>query len=132
MAPLSWRAVAELDGGLAERLGIVRGVKVAIVNEPEGWVDELALPEGVVLFDRASEPLDVLVYFSDELANVDRRVPVFAGFLAPGGTLWMATPDSSKELARAVVEAIGVGAGLSVRGAEVVAAGWTAVGFERS
>lgn len=132
MAPLSWRAVAEFDGGLAERLDIASGAKVAIVNEPEGWVDEVSLPAGVVVFDRASEPLDVIVYFSDEVANVSRRVPVFAGFLAPGGALWMATPDSSKELARAVVEAIGIGAGLSVTRAEAVAAGWTAIGFERS
>ena len=119
------------DRGAASILGIRPGAKVAVVNEPDGWLDVLAPPAGVTLYERASEPLDVIVYFSDELANVRRRVPVFAGFLVVGGVLWMATPDDAADLGRDVVEAIGSAAGLVTAGALRVADGWTAVRFER-
>ena len=114
---------------LAVVLGLVPGVGAAIVNEPDGWLDALALSD-VTLYERASRPLDVIVYFSDERANVARRLPVFAGFLALGGTLWMATPDSSDELDASIVEAIGGAAGLAASGEQVVAPGWTATRFE--
>lgn len=120
-------------GELAPKLGIRRGSKVAVVNEPAGWLKSLApLPPEVALYERASEPLDVIVYFSDERANVERRVPVFAGFLTPGGLLWMATPDSSPELTHEVVVATGAGAGLRAAGHMVVAPGWGATRFERT
>jgi hypothetical protein len=124
--------MASHDGAdLAGVLGIRPGMNVGVVNEPEGWLARLRLPDGVTLHERASEPLDVLVYFSDERANVARRVPVFAGFLAPDGALWMATPESASDLTRADVESIGTGAGLVAVGAAVLAEGWTAVRFER-
>ncbi|HEY7873915.1 MAG TPA: hypothetical protein VIG64_02215 [Actinomycetota bacterium] len=114
-------------GELARALGIEPGARVGIVNEPDGWLDELTpLPPGATLFERASEPLDVLVYFSDERANVERRVPAFAGFVAPGGTLWSAIPSSSEELDRAIVEEIAEGCGLQVDGHLAIAPGWTA------
>jgi hypothetical protein len=91
----------------------------------------LLLPEGLTLYDRASERLDVIVYFSDELANVSRRVPVLAGFLAAGGVLWMATPDGAPDLGPAVVASIGSGAALVSSGRQQVAEGWTAVRLER-
>jgi hypothetical protein len=116
---------------LATLLGLMPGVHAAIVNEPDGWLDQLALPVDATLYERASRPLDVIVYFSDERANVERRLPVFAGFLARSGALWMATPDSAAELTTENVEAIGVTAGLrSTRVAEV-APGWSAIRFER-
>jgi hypothetical protein len=106
---------------------------VGVVNEPDGWLDELSpLPDGVRLFDRASEPLDVIVYFSDERANVERRVPVFAQFLAPAGTLWSAVPDGSLDLGPDVVTEVGRAAGLTASGTLPIASGWTATRLRRS
>lgn len=123
--------MAAPDDDLAALLGIRPGARLAIVNEPDGWQDRLRLPEGVATFDRASEPLDVIVYFSDERANVARRLPVFARFLAPGGTLWMATPDGAPDLTRSDVESIGAEAGLHALESAEVAPAWTAIGFRR-
>jgi hypothetical protein len=106
---------------------------VAVVNEPDGWLEELSpLPDGVRLFDRASEPLDVIVYFTDERANVERRVPVFALFLASAGTLWSAVPDESPELGLEVVAEVGRAAGLTASGTLPIAPGWTATRLRRS
>ena len=102
------------------------------MNEPDGWLDELMpLPEGAVLFERASEPLDVVVYFSDERANVERRVPALAHFLAPDGTMWSAVPDGSPTLDPDVVAQVGRMAGLEPSGTLEIASGWTATRLRR-
>ncbi len=123
--------MAAHDEDLAARLGIRPGTRVAIVNEPDGWLDRLRLPEGVTSYERASEPLDVIVYFSDERANVARRLPVFGRFLAPAGTLWMATPEDAPDLTREDVESIATGAGLTAVDAATIAPGWRAIAFRR-
>lgn len=119
------------DAPAAAALGIEAGARVAVVNELAGWLDRLTLPPGARLLPRASEPLDVVVYFSDEEANVRRRLPVFSSYLAPGGTLWAAVPSDSPELTPEVVEAIGKDAGLVAAGRADLEPGWTATCFER-
>lgn len=122
----------EDESRLVAALGIEAGRRIAIVNEPDGWLDHLGpLPAGTTLFDRASEPLDVIVYFSDELANVERRVPVFAGFVRPGGIVWTATPEGSEELTPSAVDRVGRGAGLTPGERVRIAPGWSALPLER-
>jgi hypothetical protein len=123
--------MAAHDEDLATRLGIRPGTRLAIVNEPDGWLDRLHLPDGVTGYERASEPLDVIVYFSDERANVARRLPVFGGFLAPSATLWMATPEDAPDLTREDVESMGTGAGLVAADAVTIPPGWRAIAFRR-
>lgn len=102
------------------------------MNEPDQWLDELSpLPAGARLFERASDPLDVIVYFSDERANVQRRVPVFAGFLAAGGVLWSAVPDSPETATRDDVERAGRSGGLVATGTLAIAPGWVATRLSR-
>lgn len=78
---------------MPRRLGIRPGDTIAVVNEPPDFWDVMGpLPRGVEVLERASRPLDVLVYFSDTLENVERRIPAFAPMLRPGGTLWVGHP----------------------------------------
>lgn len=81
---------------MPRRLGIQPGHTIAVVNEPPDFWDVLGpLPPGVEAVERASRPLDVLVYFSDTLENIERRVPAFAPMLASGGALWVGHPRAS-------------------------------------
>ncbi len=78
---------------MAERLGIRPGQSIAVVNEPPDFWDLLRpLPRKVEVLERASRPLDVLVYFSDTLENIERRIPAFAEMIATGGSLWVGYP----------------------------------------
>lgn len=78
---------------MARRLGITAGSTIAVVNEPpDFWSLLQPLPPGVEALDRASRPLDVLVYFSDTLENIERRVPAFEPMLNDGGALWVGHP----------------------------------------
>jgi hypothetical protein len=83
---------------MAERLGIRPGQTIAVVNEPPDFWDLMEpLPRGVEVVERASRPLDALIYFSDSLENIERRVPTFAEMLVPGGSLWVGHPRAKIE-----------------------------------
>lgn len=105
---------------MARRLGIRPGHTIAVVNEPPDFWDLLRpLPRGVEALERASRPIDVLVYFSDELENIERRVPAFAEMLVTGGTLWVGHPRDT--IATAHVDRAGARAKLAT--AELIDAG---------
>lgn len=105
---------------MAQRLGIEPGHTIAVVNEPpDFWSLLRPLPPGVEALERASRPLDVLVYFSDTLENVERRIPAFAPMLKSGGALWVGHPW--EKIATAHVDRAGARAGLAT--AELIDAG---------
>ena len=116
---------------VADRLGFFPNANVALVNvRPE--TRALLSLEDVQLFERASEPLDVLIYCSDELANVKRRVPVLSGFVRSGGRVWVGYPLPGLALATDVgsgdVADIGKGAGLEEQDS-IDLGDWRLVGF---
>jgi hypothetical protein len=84
----------------------------------------MPLPRGARLFERASEPLDVIVYFSDERANLERRVPVLAGFLAQEGFLWCLVPDTADHLRAHVVPRLALCCELLVDESREMTSGW--------
>lgn len=105
---------------MAQRLGIRPGQTIAVVNEPPGFWDLMTpLPRNVEVLERAERPLDVLVYFSDELENVERRIPAFSPMLAGGGALWVGHPR--EKIPTAHVDRAGARAGLAT--AELIDAG---------
>lgn len=108
---------------MARRLGIEPGDTIAVVNEPPGFWDLLKpLPRGVEAVERASGPLDVVVYFSDELENIERRIPAFAPMLAGGGALWVGHPRD--KIATAYVDRTGARAGLATGELINAGGGW--------
>lgn len=119
---------------LLKKLGIKEGMDVAIVNEPEGFFGLLGpLPAGVTLHERAAEPLDLLIYFSDEAANVARRVPFFARLIKRDGALWVCYPKKSSKHPTDVtfehVQQTGLGAGLVDNKSCAIDETWTALRF---
>lgn len=100
---------------LPKKLGIKEGSRVALVNEPDGFTLD-GLPSGARLYARASEPLDVILFFSSGAKHLERRFSVLAGYLDPAGGLWVAYPKKSSglstDLSFEVVQRIGLEAGL--------------------
>jgi hypothetical protein len=105
---------------MAKRLGIKAGDAIAVVNEPpDFWKVVEPLPPRVEVLERADRPLDVIVYFSDELENIERRVPAFAGMVAAGGAIWVGHPRG--KIPTVHVDRTGARAGLAT--AELIEAG---------
>jgi hypothetical protein len=75
---------------LAKKLGIKPGARLALDQPPPGWaVPEL--PDGVVPA-APGEPVDVVVAFFREAAEVRERLPALAHRIFPAGSLWLAWP----------------------------------------
>lgn len=117
---------------LPKKLGIKEGSRVAIVNEPDGFALN-GLPPGARLYARASEPLDVILFFSNGAKHLERRFPVLSGYLDPAGGLWVAYPKKSSgastDLSFEVVQRIGLDAGLVDNKSCAIDDTWTAIRF---
>ncbi len=67
-------------------------MRVAAVSTPDGFVDGLALPTGVIVRNQARGRLDLVVFFATRRRELARRLPGFARSVAPGGAVWVAWP----------------------------------------
>jgi hypothetical protein len=117
---------------LPKKLGIKEGSRVAVVNEPDGFLLK-SLPRGARVLERASEPLDVILFFPESVRHLNRRFKALAGYLAPSGGLWVAyAKKSSKvdtDLTFQVVQQVGLDAGLVDNKSCAIDETWTAVRF---
>lgn len=101
---------------LAEKLGIRPGHVIALVDAPEGFLDALKLPEGVIVRKGARGSIDVAVLFASSRARLTRRFQTLMRALDPAGGLWVAYPKKSSgvvtDLDFGWVQQFGLDAGL--------------------
>ena len=104
---------------LARKLGIKPGHRAALVNAPKDFEDTLdGLPDDATLTrtTRGSRPLDLVVYFPKNFADLDARFDTLAARLHKAGALWIAWPKKASgvptDLTGDVVRATGLAHGL--------------------
>jgi hypothetical protein len=100
---------------LVDKLGIKPGSRLALLSAPEDF--ELGdLPPAVSVRRRARGPLDVIVSFHRDRAELERRLPALGAALDPAGGLWIAWPKRSSgvptDLGDDPVRQLGLAAGL--------------------
>ncbi len=118
---------------LWRKLGIKPGSRFAIVNAPDGFVDRLELPEGVRVYERATERLDVLLFFAESRRHLMRRFAPLLQFLSPDGGFWVAYAKKSSgaetDLTFDYVQQAGLDLGVVDNKSCAVDDTWTAVRF---
>jgi hypothetical protein len=103
---------------LVKKLGIKSGHRVALLGAPHGFDAALdGLPIDVALqADLRGEPLDVIVLFAPDRANLERAFARAARRLTPAGGLWVAWPKKASgvatDLTETVVRSVGLDTGL--------------------
>jgi hypothetical protein len=102
---------------LAKKLGIKSGHTVVLVAAPQGFESELeGLPDNVRVLRALRTPVDVVVFFVDRLADLERRFNKIASRLHPAGGFWVAWPKKASrrptDITEDVVRSIGLAAGL--------------------
>ena len=126
----SGAVAADATTPLWKRLGIMPGCTLALVGKPDDF-EIPDLPEGVRSLERASEPLDVTVFFTSREKTLRGRMALLEPWLAPAGTLWIAWPkqasDRDTDLSVEVVQAVGLEHGLLAGGAASLDDTWTAL-----
>ena len=100
-----------------QKIGIKPGHRLLLRNHPPSFVRDLGkLPEGVAQPGRPAGKANVVVYFTERRAALEKDFPVLAGKLAPDGMLWIAWPKKASgkptDLTENVVREVGLGCGL--------------------
>ena len=112
-------------------LGIRPGMRVSVLNAPEGFLAKLdPLPQGVALIDNSKTGLDLTIYFSTKKTDVIEKLPVLARGMAVTGFIWVCFPsatESSQVPTEDFVRVAALEVGLSDDKKLVVDVGWTAL-----
>lgn len=87
---------------LARKIGARPGSRAMIVNGPDP-VPEL-FGDGVQVLRRAADDLDVVVFFTNERRELERRLPQLRARLDPTGMLWVAWPKRASKVPTDVTE----------------------------
>jgi hypothetical protein len=84
---------------LARKLAIKEGARLALLDAPDGFDQELApLPDGVQLLRRLAPRLDVAVVFVTERRRLEQRFDAIAESVFPAGGLWVAWPKRASKV----------------------------------
>ena len=90
---------------LPQKLGIKAGHRVALLNAPDGFDDTLGpLPDDVVVRRRLQGPLDVVVLFTTERADLERRFDGVVKALEQAGMFWVAWPKKASKVPTDITE----------------------------
>jgi hypothetical protein len=87
---------------LPRKLGIKEGSRVAVLGAPDGF--ELELPDGATLRRRASGPVDVIVSFHTERADLVTRLPKLRAIMESDAGLWIAWPKKASRMPTDITE----------------------------
>jgi hypothetical protein len=84
---------------LTKKLGMKPGQRIAILNAPEGYRDELViLPADIELTTALDGTFDMVHLFVRERAELDQYALQAIQALKPGGLLWISYPKQSARL----------------------------------
>ena len=88
---------------LVKKLGIAAGARMALVNAPRGFAQELGkLPAGVK--KAADGELDFVLLFAKDSAEMKKHLNGLARHLEPAGMLWVAWPKKASGVATDLTE----------------------------
>ena len=102
---------------LPKKLGIKENQRVALINEPVGFREQLgSLPASVHIVKRLSSPLDLVLLFVDQEKALAKRFRELVRQLSPNGMIWVAWPKKSSGVSTDLifdrVQRIGLNCGL--------------------
>jgi hypothetical protein len=102
---------------LIQKIGIKPGHRVLLRNYPASFVKDLGkFPEGAKSTDRLSGKANVIVYFTEQLAELEKDFARLSAALVPDGMLWIGWPKKASgratDLTEDIVRRVGLACGL--------------------
>jgi hypothetical protein len=102
---------------LVQKIGIKAGHRVVLRNHPASFAKDLGkLPEGAQSSDRLSGKANVVVYFTDKRAALEKDFAGLSEALVPDGMLWIGWPKKASgrptDLTEDIVRRVGLACGL--------------------
>ena len=101
---------------LVKKLGIREGHRIAFASAPDGFRELLGdLPENVTVEPRVRGPLNVIVFFTRQRAELERRLPALRRAMDPAAGLWIAWPKRASGVDTDMTEDVARELGLANR-----------------
>src|SRR5215467_11710071 len=102
---------------LIQKIGIKPGHRVVLRNHPSSFVKDLGkLPDGVKSSERLSGKANVVVYFTDKRAALEKDFAALSKALVADGMVWIGWPKKASgrvtDLTEDIVRRIGLESGL--------------------
>ena len=121
---------------LARKLGIKEDQRIALVNAPGNFQEELgSLPAGAMVVPRLQSSLDLILFFAGSQSELTKNFARLAARLVPNGMLWVAWPKKNSgvktDLSFEVVQSVGLEAGLVDTKICAVSDVWSGLRFVR-
>jgi hypothetical protein len=88
---------------LAKKIGARPGARALVVNAPDPPPPGL-FEDGVQVLKRAADGLDVVVFFTTERRELERRLPQLRARLDSAGMLWVAWPKKAAKVPTDITE----------------------------
>ena len=87
------------ESTLAKKLKLKAGHRAAILNAPEGYLEQLRpLPDGVELLDHVEGKVDWAQLFVRNKSELDRMAPQVIAALKPESLLWISFPKGTSKI----------------------------------
>ncbi len=84
---------------LAEKLGVKEGLRLFLLNPPEGYLGlPGGLPPDVVIEKHLRGPAEFIHCFTKEKKELEKFFPRLAGSLADKGALWISWPKAASKV----------------------------------
>jgi hypothetical protein len=102
---------------LIQKIGIKPGHRIIVRNHPASFIKDLGkLPEGTQTAERVSGNANVIVYFTERLAELEKDFSRLAATLVSDGMLWIGWPKKASgrptDLTEDIVRRVGLECGL--------------------
>lgn len=122
---------------LAKKLKIKPGDSVAIVNSPEGYLEDLGeLPEGVEIATELKDKFDFIHLFVQDSNELEKLFPKAVKALNPDGVFWVSYPKKSSKIETDLTRDLGweVTSKLGQRPVSMISVDetWSAVRFRKA
>src|SRR2546425_9109085 len=90
---------------LVDKLGIKRGIRIAILNAPRGYRATLGkVPAGVQVVAAARGVLSFIHLFVVSRAILEAKIPALLRALTPDGSLWISWPKQASGVETDITE----------------------------
>lgn len=90
---------------LLQKLSIREGTRMAVVNQPADFRDNLGeLPLAVEWANRVRPPLDLVIAFHSSRSALVTQWPTLTAAIAPDGAVWVAWPKKASGIATDITE----------------------------
>ena len=91
---------------LPRKLGIKPGHRVALLRAPDAFEPDVLgeLPDGVAVRRSARGPVDVIVSFHTQRADLERRLATLRAMMEPDAGLWIAWPKKASKVPTDITE----------------------------